>query len=147
MSKQRFWEKKTLSELSDDEWEALCDGCGKCCLLKLEDEDTADIVFTNLCCDLFDLNACRCTNYSGRSKLVPDCLDLKSNFENCLPWLPTTCAYKLLAEGQALPDWHYLLSGSKQTIHEAGVSIRSYAQLEKTASDDINDHILDDWRP
>ncbi len=147
MNTDRFWENKPLSELSNEEWEALCDGCGKCCLLKLEDEDTKEIVFTNLCCRYFDLNSCRCTNYSERSKLVPDCLDLRSNFSNCMPWLPNTCAYKLLANGEALADWHYLNSGNRETIHEAGISIRSYAQPENTANDDLNDHILDDWLP
>jgi uncharacterized cysteine cluster protein YcgN (CxxCxxCC family) len=142
-----FWENTKLSALSDEQWESLCDGCGKCCLLKLEDEDTAEIAFTNLCCSFFDLKTCRCSNYSERSELVPDCLDLRSNFDNCLPWLPTTCAYKLLANNKPLPDWHYLISGSKETLHEAGVSIKSYAQLENSASEDITDHILDDWMP
>lgn len=144
---KRFWEEKPLSDLSDEEWEALCDGCGKCCLLKLEDEDTTEIVFTNLCCQYCDLNECSCTRYSERSKLVPDCLDLRPNFENCLPWLPSTCAYRLLAYGQPLASWHYLISGSRQTIHEAGVSIRSYAQSEISAGEDITDHILNDWLP
>jgi len=142
-----FWEEKQLSDMSNDEWEALCDGCGKCCLLKLEDEDTADIVFTNLSCRYCDLNACSCTRYPERSRLVPDCLDLRANFENCAPWLPSTCAYKRLATGQPLASWHYLICGSRETIHEAGVSIRSYAQSEDTASEDITEHILNDWLP
>ncbi len=147
MTKQRFWEDKPLSDLTDEEWEALCDGCGKCCLLKLEDEDSAEIVFTNLCCRYFDLDTCRCSSYAERSTLVPDCLDLRSNLENCMPWLPKTCAYKMLAKGEPLAEWHYLISGDRNSVHEAGVSIRSYAQSEETASEDLNDHILDDWLP
>ncbi|HFD13130.1 MAG TPA: YcgN family cysteine cluster protein [Crenotrichaceae bacterium] len=147
MKQERFWETKPLVDLSEQEWEALCDGCGKCCLLKLEDEDTQEIVFTNLCCQYFELNICQCSRYPERSKLVPDCLDLRSNFNECLPWLPSTCAYRLLANGEPLADWHYLISGRRESVHEAGVSIRSYALSEETASDDIDDHILSDWRP
>ncbi|MCH9696584.1 MAG: YcgN family cysteine cluster protein [Gammaproteobacteria bacterium] len=143
----RFWENKPLFELSDSEWEALCDGCGKCCLIKLEDEDSGEVAFTNLHCQYFDMDTCRCNHYSERSRLVPDCLDLRKHFDECLPWLPTTCAYKRLATGEPLADWHYLISGRHDTIHEAGVSIRSYAQCEKTASDDLNDHLLIDWSP
>jgi len=136
-----FWETKKLDEMSTEEWESLCDHCGKCCLHKLEDEDSGQIFFTSVVCDLIDLETCHCSRYLDRCKLVPDCLDLKQHDFAEYTWLPATCAYRLLADGQPLPDWHPLVSGSQDTVEEAGVSILSYAMKESQV-DDIEDHII-----
>ena len=136
-----FWKEKKLSEMSTEEWESLCDNCGKCCLHKLEDEDTAEIFYTSVVCDLIDLNTCRCTRYSERCKLVPDCLDLKQHDFSDFNWLPSTCAYKLIAEGKDLPSWHPLVSKQPESVHEAGVSVKSYAMKESEV-DSAEHHII-----
>ncbi len=118
-----FW-KKPLEKLTKAEWEALCDGCGRCCLVKLEEEDTGRIHYTDIACKLFDAAACQCSDYKNRKKLVPDCVSLTLSRVNTLKWLPPTCAYKLRAEGRDLAWWHYLVSGSRQTVHSAGISVR-----------------------
>jgi uncharacterized cysteine cluster protein YcgN (CxxCxxCC family) len=138
----KFWETKTLSEMSVSEWESLCDNCGKCCLHKLQDDETEEIFYTSVVCDLIDLETCRCTHYADRCTRVPDCLDLKQHNFSEYTWLPTTCAYKLLAEGQPLPDWHPLITGNPNSVIEAGVSIRSYAMKESTV-DNPEDHIIE----
>jgi uncharacterized cysteine cluster protein YcgN (CxxCxxCC family) len=137
-----FWKTKKLSEMTLEEWESLCDNCGKCCLHKLEDEDTGDIYFTRVACKLLDLDTCRCTDYAERTRLVPDCLDLKQHDFAEFNWLPATCAYRLLIDGQDLPSWHPLLSGSPDSVLEAGVSIRSFA-LKESGIDDLEDHIIE----
>jgi len=137
-----FWQEKKLSEMTTEEWESLCDGCGKCCLHKLEDEDTGEIYFTSVVCDLIDFSACRCTRYTERTKLVPECLDLKQHDFAEFNWLPATCAYRLLTDGEDLPSWHPLVSGVPNSVHEAGVSIRSYAMKESEV-DDLEDHIIE----
>ena len=137
-----FWKIKKLSEMTTEEWESLCDNCGKCCLHKLEDEDTGDIYFTSVVCNLIDLNTCRCTRYTKRSELVPECLDLKQHDFAEYNWLPATCAYRLLSDGEDLPSWHPLLSGNSDSVHDAGVSIRSYAMKESEV-DDLEDHIIE----
>lgn len=137
----KFWEEKKLSEMSTKEWESLCDGCGKCCLNKLEDEDTGEIHFTSVVCDLIDLDSCRCTNYQQRTTLVPECLDLKQHDFAEYNWLPATCAYRLLVDGKPLPTWHPLVSGNSETVKEAGVSVSSYAMKESQV-DDLEDHII-----
>ncbi len=137
-----FWKEKKLSEMTTEEWESLCDNCGKCCLHKLEDEDTAEIFYTSVVCDLIDLNTCRCTRYSKRCKLVPDCLDLKQHDFADFNWLPSTCAYKLIAEGKDLPSWHPLVSKQAESVHEAGVSVKSYAMKESEV-DSTEDHIIE----
>jgi uncharacterized protein len=137
-----FWEKKNLAEMTEAEWESLCDNCGKCCLNKLEDEDTGKIYYTSVVCDLIDLQSCRCTRYTERCTLVPDCLDLKQHDFSQYNWLPATCAYKLLAEGKKLPFWHPLVSKSKESVEDAGVSIRSYAMKESTI-DNLEEHIIE----
>ena len=142
-----FWKTKTLEEMSPTEWESLCDGCGKCCLSKLEDEDTGDIYWTSVGCRLFDGQSCRCTDYANRLSLVPDCVGLTPDNVRTLSWLPSTCAYRLVAEGHDLYWWHRLVSGSAETVHEAGISMRgrvtaSETDLENT--DDYFDHMLDE---
>lgn len=137
-----FWQEKPLSEMTTEEWESLCDNCGKCCLHKLEDEDTGKIFYTSVVCDLIDLKSCRCTQYSERCTLVPDCLDLKQHDFADYTWLPATCAYKLLAEGKDLPAWHPLVSGSSETVNEAGVSISSYA-MKESEIDQVEEHIIE----
>ncbi len=137
-----FWLTKKLTEMTTEEWESLCDNCGKCCLHKLEDEDTGEIHFTSVVCNLIDLKTCRCTRYTERTRLVPECLDLKQHDFAEFNWLPSTCAYRLLSDGNPLPDWHPLVSGSAKSVQEAGVSIRSYAMKESEV-DDLEDHIIE----
>lgn len=137
-----FWRNVTLSQMTDEEWEALCDGCGLCCLHKLEDEETGDISYTNVACRLLDIGSCRCKNYSIRKKLVPDCVVLTANQVADFHWLPRTCAYRLIEEGKDLPPWHPLISGSKDAVHHAGISIQNRAISERDAGD-LQDHIVD----
>ena len=137
-----FWKTKTFTEMTHDEWESLCDSCGKCCLHKLEDEDTGQIYYTNVACRLLNLNTCRCGNYSERTRLVPECLDLRQYNVSEFSWLPSTCAYRLVAEGQGLPSWHPLVSGKSSSVVDAGVSIRSFAVAE-TQAQDLEDHVIE----
>lgn len=127
-----FWKRKRLSEMTAAEWEALCDGCGKCCLAKLEDEDTGAIHWTSVACRLFDAGLCRCTDYERRLERVADCVRLTPQNVTTLSWLPATCAYRLVAEGRDLHAWHPLVSGSRDSVHEAGISVRG----KVTASED-----------
>ena len=140
----KFWEVKSLQEMTHEEWESLCDNCGKCCLHKLEDEDTGEIFFTSVVCNLIDLEACRCTHYADRCRLVPECIDLKQHDFAEYTWLPSTCAYRLLTDGKPLPDWHPLVSGTPDSVHEAGISVRSYAMKEQDI-EDLEDHIIE-WQ-
>jgi uncharacterized cysteine cluster protein YcgN (CxxCxxCC family) len=119
-----FWRAKTLEDMSTEEWESLCDGCGRCCLVKLEDEDTGEVHFTNIGCKLLDGESCRCTDYRRRRRRVRDCIKLTPQTVRSLSWLPPTCAYRLVADGRDLAWWHPLVSGSETTVHEAGVSVR-----------------------
>jgi uncharacterized protein len=122
-----FWKTKRLSEMTAAEWEALCDGCGQCCLIKLEDEDTGDIAVTRLACRLLDIGSCRCSDYENRQAHVEDCVKLTPAAVRHLRWLPETCAYRLIDEGQDLRWWHPLLSGTPESVHEAGISVRGAA--------------------
>jgi uncharacterized cysteine cluster protein YcgN (CxxCxxCC family) len=124
MLADRYWQNKGLEEMSSAEWEALCDGCGRCCLVKLEDEDTAKIHYTDVGCTLLDGATCRCRDYPNRQSQVPDCVRLTPDVVRDLNWLPSTCAYRLLADGKDLPDWHPLVSGDPESVHRAGVSVR-----------------------
>ena len=126
-----FWETKSLSEMTLEEWESLCDGCAQCCLHKVEDEDTGDIYNTNLACKLMDMDSCQCSDYTNRKTKVSDCLQLTPENVREIDWLPTTCAYKRLANGQALLPWHPLISGDPNTVHEAGISVRGQVLSER----------------
>ena len=138
-----FWEEKSLVEMSDAEWEALCDGCGRCCLIKLEDEDTGTLITSDVRCKLLDGDACTCTDYPNRQKQVPDCVKLTPQNVGEIPWIPTTCAYRRLAEGKGLAWWHPLVSGAPETVHSAGVSVRGRAVGERQAGP--LDHHIVDW--
>ena len=126
-----FWRTKALEEMTDAEWESLCDGCARCCLNKLEDEDTGRVVYTDVGCSLLDGESCRCSEYVHRSDKVPECVRLTPHEVRTLTWLPTTCAYRLVAEGRDLYDWHPLVSGDPDSVHSAGVSVRGKTVREQ----------------
>jgi len=138
----RFWEEKPLDKLSRDEWESLCDGCGKCCLHKLEDEETGQVFPTNVACRLLDRRESRCKDYANRKTYVPDCVRLNPKKLHELEWLPSTCAYRLVANGEPLRDWHHLISGSRETVHEAGMSTRGWTVSEDEAGE-LEYHLVD----
>lgn len=142
----KFWENKKLAEMSTKEWEALCDGCGKCCLNKLEDEDTGEVALTRVACRLFDDTTCRCAQYETRHQFVPECISLKpENLDSHLYWMPSTCAYKLLWEGQKLFDWHPLISGTAESVHTARVSMQHRTVPEfEIPEEDWEDHIIEE---
>ncbi|MEM6759876.1 MAG: YcgN family cysteine cluster protein [Pseudomonadota bacterium] len=142
----RFWETKRLDQMSQTEWEALCDGCGKCCLNKLEDEDSGEVVLTRVACRLLDDSSCRCAHYSNRHAFVPDCIVLSpKTIDEHMYWLPQTCAYKLLRMGKDLPAWHPLVTGRPGSVHEAGVSMRGRTVSEfDTPDEDWENHIIDE---
>jgi uncharacterized cysteine cluster protein YcgN (CxxCxxCC family) len=142
----RFWERKPLKKMSEKEWEALCDGCGKCCLNKLEDEDSGEVALTRIACRLLDDDTCRCAHYENRHQFVPDCIVLKpSNLDTHAYWMPQTCAYRLLWEGRPLPDWHPLISGTPHSVHEAGVSVRGMTLSEfDIPEDDWEDYTIEE---
>ncbi len=141
-----FWRRHPLEDLTREEWEALCDGCGKCCLLKLEDEDTGQVHYTDVACRLLDLGTCRCGNYALRRQLVPGCVQLTPDtLEEALDWMPRTCAYRLVAEGRDLYDWHPLVSGDPEAVHAAGVSRLGRMVPEyEVDEDDLEDHLIDE---
>lgn len=144
---QPFWKTKTLEAMTLGEWESLCDGCGKCCLAKLEDEDTAEIYWTSVACRLFDAGTCQCSNYVDRKRHVPDCVELTPKKVREIDWLPKTCAYKLVAEGHDLPSWHHLVSGNRDGVHSAGVSMKGRVtalESDMTDDEDYFDHMLDE---
>ena len=144
---QPFWIAKTLEEMTPSEWEALCDGCGKCCMAKLEDEDTGEIHWTSVACRLLDGGTCRCRDYDNRLSQVPDCVGLTPQKVRTITWLPQTCAYRLVAEGRDLYWWHHLVSGSRETVHEAGMSMRgrvAASEDELAAPEDYFAYVLDE---
>jgi uncharacterized cysteine cluster protein YcgN (CxxCxxCC family) len=127
---QEFWKTKTLAEMTEPEWESLCDGCGKCCLVGLEDEDTGEIYLTDVACKLFDSKTCGCSDYANRQKRVHDCVKLTPENMHELTWLPKTCAYRLVHQGRDLYWWHPLLTGDPESVHEARVSVRGKTRPE-----------------
>lgn len=139
--RDRFWELP-LADLDREEWEALCDGCGKCCLHKLEDEVTGELFPTNVACKLLNRVSCRCRDYRNRRAYVPDCVRLNAKSVYEIDWLPSTCAYRLRAEGRSLFDWHYLVSGDPETVHAAGMSVRGWTVSEDDVGD-LEHHLVD----
>ncbi len=136
----RFWEAP-IETLDQRQWEALCDGCGKCCLHKLEDEDTGDFYPTNVACKLLDLTTARCRDYRNRRAYVPDCVRLTPKLAASLGWLPDTCAYRLRADGLPLPEWHYLISGDREAVHRAGQSVIGKA-ISETIAGPLENHVI-----
>jgi uncharacterized cysteine cluster protein YcgN (CxxCxxCC family) len=137
-----FWETKRLAQMSREEWESLCDGCGKCCIHKLEDAETGDLYPTNVACRLLDGHTGRCRDYRHRHAYVPDCVRLTPAKLRRMDWLPLTCAYRLIDEGKPLPEWHYLVCGDREAVHRAGQSVRGWTVSEDVAGD-LEDHLID----
>jgi uncharacterized protein len=146
LMRPKFWETVPLAKLTPQEWEALCDGCGKCCLNKLEFEDTGEVAFTRVACRLLDGETCQCSNYANRKQFVPECVVLTpKTLPRVAYWLPRTCAYRLLHEGKPLEDWHPLISGDPQSVHKAGMSVKGWTIPEfEVDEDDWEDHIIDE---
>ena len=142
MATQPFWKTKRLEQMTDAEWESLCDGCGRCCLHKLRDDDTQALSFTTVACRLLDPDSCRCGDYAHRSVRVPDCVQLTPKSVQDIDWLPPSCAYRRVAEGKGLAWWHPLVSGTPETVHEAGVSVRGRSIGERRAGP-LEHHIVE----
>jgi uncharacterized cysteine cluster protein YcgN (CxxCxxCC family) len=140
-----FWEQKSLSDMTGQEWESLCDGCAKCCLHKLENEDSGEVYYTKIRCRYLLEDSCRCSDYQQRSVLVPHCVQLDKKNVHEFDWLPSTCAYRLLANGEPLPQWHYLVCGDADAVHRAGVSIRGRAISDEFVHPDGYDEHVVHW--
>ncbi len=140
-----FWQTKSLAQMTLAEWESLCDGCGKCCLHKLQDSDSGELFHTNVACHLLDLDSARCTRYSVRFQLIPDCIQLSPQKIKRFAWLPSTCAYRLLAEGKNLPEWHPLLSRDSRSVHRAGMSVQGWTISEQHVQN-LEEHVIN-WLP
>ena len=140
-SQRPFWEAP-LASLDAGQWEALCDGCGKCCLHKLEDEETGEVFPTNIACKLLDRRSARCKDYKHRHAYVPECVRLNARSLRTIDWLPSTCAYRLLGNGEPLPEWHHLVSGDREAVHRAGVSVRGWTVSEDEVGD-FENHIVE----
>ncbi|MBE9527208.1 MAG: YcgN family cysteine cluster protein [Proteobacteria bacterium] len=141
---KNYWEYKKLSEMSQSEWEQLCDGCAKCCLHKLEDEDTGELYGTNVVCQYLDQETCQCNDYINRSVLVPDCITLTSQNLDQVYFMPSSCSYRLLAEGKPLPKWHPLVTGNKESTHDSGNSVRDKV-ISELEVDDLMHHLTGEW--
>jgi uncharacterized protein len=141
MGEMNFWERP-LETLNRGEWEALCDGCGKCCVHKVEDELSGEFHATNVACRLLDRHSGRCSDYKHRRAFVPDCIRLSLANVRTLPWLPKSCAYRLRAEGKPLPQWHYLICGDPEAVHRAGMSVRGWT-VSEDESGDLEHHLID----
>lgn len=146
MVRAEFWQRIPLNKMTRAEWEALCDGCGKCCLNKLEDPDTGEVAFTRVACRLLDGESCRCGQYDIRKRLVPECVVLTpATLPKIAYWMPRTCAYRLLYEGRPLEDWHPLISGDPESVHRAGVSVRGWTVPEfEVPEEEWEDHIIEE---
>ena len=141
MTDKFFWRRKALNEMTPMEWESLCDGCAKCCLEKLEDDDSGEITFTEVACRMLELESCRCREYARRLRFVPDCVSLRPGSVTRLKWIPSTCAYRLLAEGKDLPEWHPLVSGDAESVHRAGMSVRGRV-VPGALAGELEDHAV-----
>lgn len=141
-----FWKTTPLEDMSSQQWESLCDGCAKCCLLKLEDEDTAEIAYLRLHCRLLDEKTCQCSDYANRKKHVPDCVKLTPKKIKQIKWMPTTCAYRLVQEGKDLPDYHHLISGDRDQIHRERHSIMGRTKSEDTVLEEDQMDWVVDWK-
>jgi hypothetical protein len=138
-----FWEEKSLEEMSGSEWESLCDGCARCCLLKIEEADSEEVHYTSVVCKYMDESTCQCNEYDNRNSLVPDCVWLTIDTVESYKWLPKTCAYRIKAEGRSLHSWHPLLSGRSDTVHEIGISVVGKCISEEHVhSNDVEDNII-----
>ena len=145
MSAKPFWQEKSLQEMTPQEWESLCDGCAKCCLHKLQDDETDEVYYTAVHCRYMERNTCRCTVYEERNTKVPECVWLTPDQASEFFWLPPTCGYRLLAEGKDLPDWHPLITGDPQSVHTSGMSIRNTGIPDnQVKEDDWEDYII--WK-
>ena len=144
--RKQFWDRVPLGQMTPSEWEALCDGCGRCCLLKLEDEDTGSVHYTSVSCRLFDSKTRRCGNYENRRRLVPGCVVLTpGNIREASGWMPASCAYRRLHEGRGLAPWHPLVSGRPETVVEAGIALERPLTPEYEVDDeDLEDYVIDD---
>lgn len=139
-----FWQRKALAEMTRDEWESLCDHCAKCCLIKLEDDEDDTIYYTDIACDLVDKKTCQCSDYWNRTTLVPDCLQLTMDNLDQLYWMPPTCSYRLIDEGKALPEWHHLITGNKEAIHQAGDSIAGrFFYAKQIKEEEWEEHVVE----
>jgi len=145
MATEPFWHTKSLAEMSRQEWESLCDGCGRCCLHKLEDEENGKLYWTNVSCKLLDGDSCRCGDYDNRLQHVPDCIQLSADMIGSLEWLPATCGYRLVHEGRDLYWWHPLVSGDPETVHAAGVSVRGRVIPETGLGEDALEDFIVRW--
>ena len=143
MTEKPFWQTVKLADMSAAQWEAVCDGCAKCCLVKLQDEDSGEIVFTDIVCNLLDQQSCRCTHYEERTKLVPDCVKLTKDNLDKIDFMPPSCAYRLLHEGKDLPSWHPLVSGSADSVVAAGMSVKGRVIAEMAFDGDSEDRVVD----
>lgn len=145
MSQTAFWQRLSLKEMSREQWESLCDGCARCCLHKLEDEDTNEVYYTDIHCRFLNKEQCQCTIYNERNTHVPECVWLTPEQAYTFKWLPDTCAYRLVAEGKPLYDWHPLISGDPKTVHQAGISLRGKGIADDQVHEkDWQDHII--WK-
>lgn len=138
----RFWEDKPLDRMDRAEWESLCDGCGKCCIHKLEDEETGILHPTNIACRLLDRRTAQCSDYKHRQAYVPECVRLTPARLRQIDWLPSTCAYRLVDEGRPLPEWHHLVCGDREAVHRAGQSVRGWTVSEDEVGD-FENHVID----
>jgi len=145
VNSERFWESKTLFEMTHEEWESICDGCAKCCLTQLQDDETEQLVFTNVACDLLNDNTCLCTDYENRSDRVPSCVTMDAgNVEQAAEFAPPTCSYRLLLQGESLPEWHHLITRDKDTIHQQNKSVQGRVVFQReVAEDEYEDHVVE----